>query len=149
MRALLLVATCSLFFQEVHSDELVRVILVSRHGLKNQYREGMEYAGVNFSDYSPGFHWPEFGVPSGEMTRHGAELIELMGRYVHTLYGGVLGKATPEAAKGPGCGLPIAIFADPTCRRDIESARFFVKGLSPTCSAAALNNTVFQGVLKV
>lgn len=107
-------------------DALLNLVLVLRHGAKNQLRD----EGVPISDgllpleaYSNRSfrHW--FDSKPGELSSHGRINVQQMAAFLGTSYG------IPCTSQ---------FYADPVCNRDIETAQIFATALG--CDAAIVNS---------
>src|SRR5262249_50926350 len=103
-------------------DQLQYVVIISRHGVRSPTWENSR---LNEYSAQP---WPEWGVPPGNLTPRGRELIKLMGGY----YGQWLKSERLLAGSGCTPARRIFIWAD-TDQRTIETGRAFGESLIPKC----------------
>src|SRR5689334_20267828 len=68
-------ATGAALFGAAATPELRYAVIISRHGVRSPTWEP-----TRLNDYSAE-PWPDWGVPPGNLTSHGRELIKLMGAY--------------------------------------------------------------------
>lgn len=112
------------------TDSLVQVVILSRHGMKNQYRSNLQYHSVPLAAYAPGKHFANFSVRPGDLTPHGARVLREMGSYLREVYEPLLVSYPPlspssslsEVAGARASRVHLAAVADPACNRDVLSA---------------------------
>lgn len=104
------------------AEELKFVLILSRHGIRPPLQPT---STLNQFSTSP---WPEWEVPLGELTPHGAQAIEQMGQYLRLRYveDGLL---SPGGCPAPG---DLYLYAD-TDHRNIDSTRATFDGFAPNC----------------
>ena len=101
---------------------LVRVVLVTRHGLRPPTQSNDDLA--KYSDKA----WPAWEVPPGELTPHGGETVKLVAATVRGVYRaeGLL----PSGCAGAG---QVTVWADGADQRTRESGRITAETLQPGC----------------
>jgi 4-phytase/acid phosphatase len=104
-------------------EELKFVIIVSRHGVRSPTSKMDQ-----LSQYSRE-PWPEWSVPPGYLTAHGAQLMKLFGAYDREL----LASQGLLAANGCEDAGKIRIVAD-SDQRTRETGKALAAGLAPGCS---------------
>lgn len=104
-------------------DVLVKLVVVSRHGVRTPLTPPAELAQWSAQA------WPPGSEPPGALTARGAQLATLMGRWYRD-YAGLLG-ALPAA----GCPVPAAVYAyaDVTPRTE-ATARALLDGFAAGCN---------------
>jgi 4-phytase/acid phosphatase len=106
---------------------LVRVVLVTRHGVRPPTQSNAELA--KYADKP----WPDWPVAPGELTPHGGETVKLMTATLREAY----------RAQGllPTSGCPataeVTVWADGADQRTRESGRITAEGLAPGCGLTA------------
>jgi 4-phytase/acid phosphatase len=103
-------------------EELKFVLIVSRHGIRPPLQPT---STLNQFSTNP---WPEWEVPLGELTPHGAIALQQMGQYLRLRYveDGLL---APGGCPAPG---ELYLYAD-TDHRNIDSTRATFAGFAPNC----------------
>jgi 4-phytase / acid phosphatase len=104
------------------TPELKYVVILSRHGVRSPTWDA---ARLNQYSAQP---WPDFGVPPGNLTLHGRELIQILGSYYREWLRGehLLAQAGCEDAGR------VYIWAD-TDQRTLETGRAFADRILPGC----------------
>jgi 4-phytase/acid phosphatase len=105
--------------------KLAYVVILSRHGVRSPLAtpEALsQYAAES---------WPKWGVAPGELTEHGGNLMEILGRW----YREWLAKDGLLARAGCDPASTVYLRAD-TSQRTRESGRRFVEGMFPGCGIA-------------
>lgn len=118
--------------------QLRRLVVVGRHSLKNPYpapgaplEAGV--AGAPLSAYT-GRELPQFPVAPGELTPRGKELMYLLGAYHRERYSELLQSTSCQQ---------IAVHADPTSPRDMDSAEAFARAfIGPSGCTPGVNRNV-------
>ncbi|HEV2201748.1 MAG TPA: histidine-type phosphatase [Bryobacteraceae bacterium] len=107
------------------APELKYVVIVTRHGVRSPTWDA---ARLNRYSAQP---WPDWGVPPGDLTPHGRELIKLLGNYYRSWF------AKEHLLHGRGCSDKgrIYIWAD-SDQRTLETGRAFAESLLPGCGLA-------------
>jgi len=102
--------------------ELKFVLILSRHGIRPPLQPT---STLNQFSTNP---WPEWEVPLGELTPHGAIAMQQMGQYLRLRYveDGLL---APGGCPAPG---ELYLYAD-TDHRNIDSTRATFAGFAPNC----------------
>jgi len=105
------------------SQQLKLVVVVSRHGVRSPTGKTQQ---LNQYSAQP---WPNWSVPAGELTAHGAKLTMLLGTYDRELFAqqGLL------ASQGCSDAGNIAILAD-SDQRTRETGKALAAGMMPGCS---------------
>jgi 4-phytase/acid phosphatase len=103
-------------------SELKFVLIVSRHGIRPPLQPT---STLNQYTADP---WPEWEVPLGELTPHGAIAIQQMGQYLRLRYVED-GLFAPGGCPAPG---DLYLYAD-TDHRNIDSTRATFDGFAPNC----------------
>jgi 4-phytase/acid phosphatase len=103
-------------------DELKFVAMVSRHGVRSPLGRVDQ---LNLYSRQP---WPTWGVPAGDLTEHGAQLMTLMGAYYREL----LDDEGLLAQSGCTDSAHIRIVAD-SDQRTRETGKALASGLAPGC----------------
>jgi 4-phytase/acid phosphatase len=106
---------------------LVRVVLVTRHGVRPPTQTNAELA--QYSDKA----WPEWPVPPGELTPHGGQTVKLMGDTLREAYR-AQGLLPRSGCAGAG---QVTIWADGADQRTRESGRITAEALQPGCGLKA------------
>jgi 4-phytase/acid phosphatase len=106
---------------------LVRVVLVTRHGVRPPTQSNAELA--KFSDKA----WPDWPVPPGELTPHGGETVKLMGVTLRETYRGQ--GLLPRTGCAPAG--QVTVWADGADQRTRESGRITAEALQPGCGLKA------------
>jgi 4-phytase / acid phosphatase len=126
--ALLIAAALALAAGAVEAAplQLVRVVLVTRHGLRPPTQSNDDLA--KYADKA----WPAWPVAPGELTPHGGDTVGLVGRTVRETYRaeGLL----PADCAGAG---QVTVWADGADERTRESGRIFAEALQPGCGLKA------------
>jgi len=104
-------------------DVLKYVVIVSRHGVRSPTSKTDQ---LNQFSAQP---WPEWSVPPGYLTEHGAKLMTLLGAFDRQL----LAKQGLLAAEGCGDADRISILAD-SDQRTHETGKAIAAGLMPGCN---------------
>jgi 4-phytase/acid phosphatase len=104
------------------APRLVYVVIVSRHGVR---APTWDTARLNQYSAEP---WPEWGVPPGNLTPHGRELIRLMGAYYRDWLSG------EQLIRRVGCQAATRIYirADKD-QRTLETGRAIAESIQPGC----------------
>lgn len=104
------------------APQLKSVVILSRHGVRSPT---WDLKRLNEYSAQP---WPDFGVPPGELTPHGRELIKILGSYYRQWLGGerLLSRNGCQDAKR------VYIWAD-TDQRTLETGRAFAEAIVPGC----------------
>jgi 4-phytase/acid phosphatase len=112
-------------------DELRFTLVLSRHGIRPPL------TAASTLDLHSSDHWPEWEVPLGYLTPHGAMAIHQMGAYMR------LGFARDGLLPVTGCpnSNEIYLYAD-TDERNIESTRNTFAGLEPGCDPLPINTII-------
>lgn len=114
--------------EQIHNDQgkLRFVIVLTRHGVRSP-TESLD----QLSQYSAQ-PWPKWEVPPGDLTPHGAKLMEIFGAYYRSYFAqqGLMNE------KGCGDAAHVSVYAD-SDQRTIETALSLGSGLFPGCPAAA------------
>jgi len=108
--------------------ELKFVLIVSRHGIRPPLQPTS-----TLNQFSAD-RWPEWEVPLGELTPHGAIAIQQMGLYLRLRY-------VEDGLFAPGgCPAPadLYLYAD-TDHRNIDSTRATFDGFAPNCDHLDIN----------
>ncbi len=107
------------------APRLVYVVIVSRHGVR---APTWDTPRLNRYSAAP---WPEWGVPPGNLTPHGRELIGLMGAYYRDWLSG------EHLIRRDGCqdASHIYIRADKD-QRTLETGRALAESIAPGCAIA-------------
>ena len=105
---------------------LVKVVLVSRHGIRSPTKSNAALA-----EYSAG-DWPVWPVAPGELTPHGAQVIETFGHYFRLAY------ANQGLLSAVGCPKPqtVRVWAD-VDQRTRASGDALLAGMFPGCGLRA------------
>lgn len=107
---------------------LDRVVLVMRHGIRPPTKAPAMPAEVTPE------RWPDWTVPPGWLTAHGAHAVEALGRADKVMFM----RASIVPSKGcPPVGA-VVIFAD-SDQRTLATADAWSKGFAPDCAIAALH----------
>ena len=101
---------------------LDRVVLVMRHGIRPPTKAPPLPDGFTRSA------WPQWSVPAGYLTPHGAEAIRLLARFGRQDYAAA-GLFAANGCLGPDA---VSIWAD-TDERTVKTGEAFAEGLSPGC----------------
>jgi 4-phytase/acid phosphatase len=109
--------------QSSSTDELKFVVIVTRHGVRSPTGKLDQ---LNQFSAQP---WPEWSVPPGYLTAHGAKLMTLFGAYDREL----LAKQGLLSADGCADAEHITILAD-SDQRTRETGKALASGLFPGCS---------------
>ena len=123
----LLVALLSLFgvtaaiARQPASDQLERVVILTRHGVR-----GAMSTPEELGQYSK-LPWPSFSAPPGILTARGATLLRIMGGWYRSRY-----QATGLLVPGD-CS--VYLWANHT-QRTVATARALAQGLAPGCDLA-------------
>jgi 4-phytase/acid phosphatase len=106
---------------------LVRVVLVTRHGVRPPTQTNAELA--QYSDQA----WPDWPVQPGELTPHGGETVKLMGETLREAY------RAEGLLPRHGCAAPgaVTVWADGADQRTRESGRITAEALQPGCGLKA------------
>lgn len=123
------------------APELKYVVILSRHGVRSPT---WDRARLNQYSTEP---WPDWGVPSGDLTAHGRELIKILGTYYREWL------ASEHLLTPSGCrdANRVYIRAD-TDQRTLETGRAFAESILPDCGGAVHSQTpgekdpLFSGV---
>jgi len=108
--------------------ELKFVLILSRHGIRPPLQPT---STLNQFSTEP---WPEWEVPLGELTPHGAIAIQQMGQYLRLRYVED-GLFAPGGCPAPG---DLYLYAD-TDHRNIDSTRATFDGFAPNCDHLDIN----------
>jgi 4-phytase/acid phosphatase len=102
--------------------QLRYAVIISRHGVRSPTWEASR---LNEYSAEP---WPNWGVPPGNLTSHGRELIKLIGGYYRDWF------VAEHLTESSGCQSAgrIYIWAD-TDQRTMETGRAFAESLAPGC----------------
>lgn len=125
---LLLAATFALPAPACRADsrlELVRAVLVSRHGVR---APGTGPAALARLSPRP---WPIWTVAPGALSAHGARNMRLLGAFLGTTY------ATEGLLPSAGCtaARQVMVWADNSTQRTRDSGQALLDGLLPGCQA--------------
>jgi 4-phytase/acid phosphatase len=106
---------------------LDRVVIVSRHGVRAPTKPP-----ATLNPYAAQT-WPDWPVPPGELTAHGAADLKLMGAWLRAHY------AAAGLWPAQGClgGDKLFVWADGKDHRTIDSGDALLDGLSPGCALKA------------
>jgi 4-phytase/acid phosphatase len=140
-RTCIIVAVGAALFGAAPAPQLRYTVIISRHGVRSPTWEA-----ARLNDYSAE-PWPDWGVPPGDLTSQGRELIKLMGAYYRDWL------SAEHLIENSGCrsAARIYIWAD-TDQRTLETGRAFAESLAPGCSIAAHSqgeqetDSLFSGV---
>jgi 4-phytase/acid phosphatase len=114
------------------SSELLKVIVVSRHGIRAPLQTQAELAQYS-SDT-----WPQWSVPPGDLTLQGSQTMQALGKFYAAYY------EPEELFAGSGCDRIRNSFVwSDVDERDIATARSFFEGLAPNCTISV--HTVNKG----
>jgi len=102
--------------------ELKFVLIVSRHGIRPPLQP------TSTLDQYSAEPWPDWEVPLGELTPHGAIALQQMGQYLRLRYVED-GLFAPGGCPAPG---ELYLYAD-TDHRNIDSTRATFAGFAPNC----------------
>ena len=104
------------------APQLKYVVIVSRHGVRSP-----TWSRERLRQYSAE-PWPDFGVPPGDLTPHGRDLIKILGSYYREWF------AADHLLAPSGCAdaQRVYIWAD-TDQRTLETGRAFAESLVPGC----------------
>lgn len=107
------------------APELKYVVILSRHGVRSPTWDA---ARLNRYAAQP---WPDWGVPPGELTPHGRDLVKILGAYYRERFAG------DHLLGGNGCldANRVFIWAD-TDQRTLETGRAFADSIVPGCGVA-------------
>ena len=105
------------------SDKLERVVIVERHGVRPPTKAPEELA--KFAEQP----WPQWSVPPGELTAHGAKAIALMGGALKAVY------AKEGLVDGTKCPANVFVWADSGDQRTRASGDALLQGMG--CAAAS------------
>jgi 4-phytase/acid phosphatase len=105
------------------SDTLKFVVIVSRHGVRSP--TGKTDA-LNQYSAKP---WPQWSVPPGYLTEHGAKLMTLFGAYDRELFA----NEGLFAARGCGEAAKVSVIAD-SDQRTRETGKALAAGMFPGCN---------------
>jgi 4-phytase/acid phosphatase len=105
-------------------EELKYAVIVTRHGVRSPT---WTLDRLNQYSASP---WPDWKVPSGNLTTNGRLLMKIMGAYYHAYFSelGLLGKPSCQDAAR------VHFWAD-TDQRTLETAKALSEGILPGCQA--------------
>lgn len=104
------------------APRLVYVVIVSRHGVRSPT---WDTARLNQYSAEP---WPEWGVPPGNLTPHGRELIRLMGAYYRDWLSG------EHLIHRDGCqDAPHIYIRTDKDQRTLETGRALAESIAPGC----------------
>ncbi|HML16935.1 MAG TPA: histidine-type phosphatase [Bryobacteraceae bacterium] len=106
------------------APELKYVVILSRHGVRSPTWDA---ARLNQYSAQP---WPDWGVPPGDLTPHGRELVKILGSYYRERFG----EEHLLATRGCRDKERVYIWAD-TDQRTIETGRAFAESILPGCGA--------------
>jgi 4-phytase/acid phosphatase len=112
---------------EAASLHLVRVVLVTRHGVRPPTQSNDELA--RYADKP----WPAWPVAPGELTPHGGETVKLVAETVRESYR-ASGLLPRTGCAGAG---QVTVWADGADQRTRESGRIFAEALQPGCGLKA------------
>lgn len=103
-------------------SELLKVIVISRHGIRAPLQSQAELARYSAEA------WPTWSVPPGNLTLHGSETMNALGRFYGSYY-------KPDGLfSGEGCSRIGDSFAwSDVDERDVATAKSFFEGLAPRC----------------
>lgn len=130
IRLVTLIAAAMVLFAggaEAASLRLVRVVVVTRHGVRPPTQSNADLA--KYADKA----WPDWPVAPGELTPHGGETVRLMGVTLRETYR-AHGLLPRTGCAGAG---QVTVWADGTDQRTRESGRITAKALQPGCGVAA------------
>jgi 4-phytase / acid phosphatase len=112
---------------EASTLHLVRVVVVTRHGLRPPTQSNADLA--KYSDKA----WPDWPVAPGELTPHGGETVRLMGVTLREAYRAA--RLLPrEGCAGAG---QVTVWGDGADQRTRESGRITAAALQPGCNLQA------------
>lgn len=110
------------------NEQLRFTLILSRHGVRPPLASN---SNLNLRSSDP---WPEWEVPLGYLTPHGAIAIEKMGAYMRVDF------ARHRLLPASGCPTKNEIYLETdTDERNIESTRATLSGLEPRCDAPPIN----------
>ncbi|HXQ15665.1 MAG TPA: histidine-type phosphatase, partial [Caulobacteraceae bacterium] len=112
---------------EAASPHLVRVVIVTRHGVRPPTQANADLA--KYADKP----WPDWPVAPGELTPHGGETLRLMGVTLREAYRAA-GLLPRQGCAGPG---RVTIWSDGADQRTRESGRVTAAALQPGCNLQA------------
>ena len=107
------------------SDTLKFVVIVTRHGVRSPTGKT---DSLNHYSAKP---WPQWSVPPGYLTEHGAKLIVLLGVYDRELFA----KEGLFSAEGCDDAAQVSVIAD-SDQRTLETGRSLAAGMFPGCKVA-------------
>ena len=108
-----------------HGEHLRMVVILSRHGVRSP-----TWTQARLDSYSAN-PWPRWGVPPGNLTSRGYELIKRVGSFDRAS----LAQAGLLTAKGCDDASKVYIWAD-TDQRTIATGKALAEGLFPGCPPA-------------
>jgi 4-phytase/acid phosphatase len=102
--------------------ELKYAVVVTRHGVRSP-----TWTAERLNQYSSE-SWPDFGVPPGNLTPHGRELMKQMGEYYRQYFSAEKLLGQPQCADAAR----VYFWAD-TDQRTMETARALAESILPGC----------------
>jgi 4-phytase/acid phosphatase len=128
MRTLVLAVLLALVsFGAAAGDQLERVVILSRHGIRAPMSSPAELGRYSAEP------WPQWSAPSGHLTENGRIDEELLGAYYHGVYAALVPAGACDS---------VYLWANVT-QRTIATAQALGHGLQPDCPVAV--HTVGEG----
>ena len=106
--------------------QMERTVLLSRYGVRAPLQSNAEM------DLHVATPWPTWPVAPGELTPHGAQLMQLMGRYYRVLFGG---RGLIQSDDCPPLGA-VAVWTD-TDQRTRQTGLSLLAGMYPRCATVS------------
>ena len=106
--------------------QMERTVLLSRYGVRAPLQSKEEM------DRHVATPWPTWPVAPGELTPHGAQLMQLMGRYYRVLFGG---RGLIQSDDCPPLGA-VAVWTD-TDQRTRQTGIALLSGMYPRCATVS------------
>jgi 4-phytase/acid phosphatase len=136
----LLAAFLGLAAPALAAPQLVRVVLVQRHGIRPPTQDNAALAKYAAQP------WPEWSAKTGELTPHGGATVTLMGQTVAAVYrkAGLLPARCAPAGQ-------VYVWADNADERTRDTGRDFAAAIQPGCgleahwSDATTRDPIFSG----
>jgi 4-phytase/acid phosphatase len=124
LATLLLCAFSAANAQQAEPGELKFVIIVSRHGVRSPTASPEQLHQYSAQP------WPEWQVPPGHLTRHGAALMSLFGGYYRAYF------AQQGLLHATGCSdaAHVSFYSD-SDQRTVETGKSIAAGMFPGCAA--------------